>query len=219
MRVLIVENDNKISRFLKRGLKEEGYFVDIVEDYTTAVELTKNGKYDVIIVGMKQEEGFDFCREIKKISSSVIITLTEDKETAIRKRVLELGVDDHLIKPLQFSQFINTLKSSVAKRCDQSLRFLTTADLKVNLTTHRVTRGTKEVILSPAEFNLLECLLRHKGTPVSGDVIEQYIRDDDTTIKVNVIAVYINLLRKKIDQGFDEKLIVTVRGKGYMIKS
>lgn len=222
MRLLIVEDEKKIADFIKRGLKEEGYSVDTAPDGEEGHFLATTQEYDLIILDLMlpKIDGLTLCRKLRseKITTPIFMLTAKD---AVKDKVtgLDAGADDYLIKPFAFEEFLARVRALLRVRDGGSATKLQVDDLIVDLLTHKVSRGTKEIILTTKEFALLEYLMRHARVLVTRTMISEHVWDINFDTFTNVIDVYINYLRKKIDHGFKKKLIHTVRGRGYILKS
>jgi heavy metal response regulator len=222
MRLLIVEDEKKIADFIKRGLKEEGYSVDTAPDGEEGHFLATTQEYDLIVLDLMlpKMDGLTLCRKLRseKITTPIFMLTAKD---AVKDKVtgLDAGADDYLTKPFAFEEFLARVRALLRVREDGSATKLQVDDLIADLLTHKVSRGTKEIILTTKEFALLEYLMRHAGVLVTRTMISEHVWDINFDTFTNVIDVYINYLRKKIDHGFKKKLIHTVRGRGYILKS
>ena len=221
MRILVVEDEKKIADFVKRGLKEEGYAVDTAYDGEEGLFLAKTNDYDLILLDLMlpKLDGLTLCKKLKgsKVKSRVIMLTA--KET-VKDKVLGLdsGADDYLTKPFAFEELLARIRAILRKKEAQAPTKLKVADLELDLLTHKVTRGAKEIELTAKEHSLLEYLMHNEGSIVTRTMISEHVWDIDFDTFTNVIDVYINYLRNKIDSGFKKKLIHTVRGRGYILK-
>ena len=221
MRILVVEDERKIAQFIKRGLKEEGYAVDVASDGEEGHFLATTNDYDVVILDLMlpKIEGIILCKRLReeKIPSSIII-LTAKDDVQNKIQGLDAGADDYLTKPFAFEELLARIRAALRKN-DQSLTTkLQVADLTMDLLTHRVMRGNKEIILTNKEYTLLEYLMRHTASIIPRAVISEHVWDINFDTDTNVIDVYINYLRRKIDSGYKKKLIHTIRGRGYTLR-
>jgi len=223
MKILIIEDEPKVSSFIKQGLEEQGYKVDIACDGNTGRNLALNNYYDLIVLDIiiPQINGVELCRQIREHNSQVkILILTalgtlEDKLTGF-----DVGADDYLVKPFEFLELLARIKS-LSKRASEKQNksnILKAADLELNLDTKTATRDKKKIDLTAKEFALLEYLLINKGRVVSRADIAERVWDITFDTGTNVIDVYINFLRKKIDKEFEYKMIHTLIGMGYILK-
>ena len=221
MRVLIIEDENKIASFIKRGLKEEGYSVDIARDGEEGYFMASTQEYDLIILDLMlpKMDGLTVCRKLrqeKKTGPILILTVRD----AVKDKVtgLDSGADDYLTKPFAFEELIARCRALLRKRDRQATTKLQISDLEVDLVAHRVSRGGREIFLTPKEYALLEYLMRNEGIVVTRTMISEHVWDVNFDTFTNIIDVYISHLRNKIDVGHDKPLIHTFRGKGYLLK-
>ena len=220
MRILVVEDEKKIAGFVKRGLKEEGYAVDVAADGDEGYELASVNDYDLIILDimLPKCDGVTLCKKLRsdKVDTPVIMltakTSVQDKVTG-----LDAGANDYLTKPFAFEELLARMRVLLRRTVQPATR-LQVADLALDLLSHKVTRADRDIILSSREFALLEYLMRNAGAVVTRTMISEHVWDIDFDTSTNVIDVYINYLRNKIDADFDKKLIQTIRGRGYMLK-
>jgi len=221
MKILIVEDDIKISAFLEKGLKEEKYTIDCCYDGEEAFYLITTNKYDLIIldVMISYINGIDLCKDLKDIGNTTPIIILSAK-SSIEDKILGLnsGANDYLSKPFSFDELLARIK--VQLRDDETLtNILQIADLNLDCDKRIVIRGDKIINLSSKEYMLLEYLLRNKEKIVTEDMINNSLWDMDDQTASNIISVYIYRLRQKIDKSSDTKLIHTIRGMGYKISS
>jgi len=220
MRILVVEDEKKIAGFVKRGLKEEGYAVDVAADGDEGYELASVNDYDLIILDLMLPkcDGVTLCKKLRadKLEAPVIMltakTSVQDKVTG-----LDAGANDYLTKPFAFEELLARMRVLLRKPVQPATR-MQIADLVLDLLSHKVTRAGRDIVLSSREFALLDYLMRNAGTVVTRTMISEHVWDIDFDTNTNVIDVYINYLRNKIDADFDKKLIQTIRGRGYMLK-
>lgn len=221
MRILVVEDEKKIADFIRRGLKEEGYAVDMAPDGEEGLFLAKTNDYDLVLLDLMlpKLDGLTLCRKLKgaKIKTPVIM-LTAKNTVKEKVMGLDSGADDYLTKPFAFEELLARIRAMLRKKDAQAPTKLKAADLELDLLTHKVIRGSKEIELTTKEYSLLEYLMRNEGTIVTRTMISEHVWDIDFDTFTNVIDVYINYLRNKVDSGFKKKLIHTVRGRGYILK-
>lgn len=221
MRVLIVEDEKKIADFIKRGLKEEGYAADTAYNGEDGWFLAKTNEYDVILLDLMlpKIDGITLCRKLRadKVASPIIMLTAKD---AVKDKVhgLDSGADDYLTKPFAFEELLARIRAVLRKKDSHAPAKLQADDLIMDLYTHKVTRGGKEITLTSKEYALLEYLMRNKGVIVTRTMISEHVWDIDFDTFTNVIDVYINYLRNKVDSASHRKLIHTVRGRGYILK-
>lgn len=221
MRILVVEDEKKIADFVKRGLKEEGYAVDAAYDGEEGLFLAKTNDYDLILLDLMlpKLDGLTLCKKLKEAKVKSRVIMLTAKET-VKDKVLGLdsGADDYLTKPFAFEELLARMRAMLRKKEAQAPTKLKVVDLELDLLTHKVMRGLKEIELTAKEYSLLEYLMRNEGIIVTRTMISEHVWDIDFDTFTNVIDVYINYLRNKIDSGFKKKLIHTVRGRGYILK-
>ena len=221
MRILVIEDEVKIAQFIKRGLKEEGYAVDVANDGEQGHFLLSSNDYDAIILDLMlpKIDGLTLCRTLRKEDNQTPIIMLTAKDTVKDKvKGLDSGADDYLPKPFAFEELLARLRVLLRKRDSRVQTQLKVGDLSLDLLTHKVTRGEREIDLTVKEYALLEYLMRNAGNIVTRTMISEHVWDINFDTFTNVIDVYINYLRNKIDSGFEDKMIHTVRGKGYLLK-
>jgi DNA-binding response OmpR family regulator len=226
MNILVIEDEEKVAAFIKNGLEEHGHHVDIAYDAYTGESLAKNKEYqillmDVIIPGMN---GMELCKKIKSIMPSIPILLltalgtTEDKVTGF-----DAGADDYLVKPFEFKELLARIKA-LTKRAygivheKTNEEILKVADLELDIGKKVAIRGGKTILLTAKEFGLLEYLMRNKGRVLSRAELAEKVWEITFDTGTNVVDVYVNIVRGKIDKGFANKLIYTRIGLGYVIQ-
>ena len=225
MRLLVVEDQRKMSTFLRKGLEEAGYSVDVAENGSTAETLVGENPYDLIVldVMLPDQNGLDTARRVRTDGySGPILMLTALSETKDKVRGLDAGADDYLTKPFSFDELLARVRAllrrsdNVTQGATQSK--LTFEDLELDLVTRKVTRAGNDLTLTQKEFALLEYFMRNPKRPLSRVSIAEHVWDVHFDSDSNVIDVYIAMLRKKIDHPFDRKLIQTMVGVGYVLK-
>ncbi len=221
MRILIAEDEKGISNFLKDGLEEEGFAVDLAVDGKKGLELASSNDYDLMIFDwmLPGLSGIELCREFRKQNKTTPVIFLTARDT-VQDIVfgLESGANDYIKKPFQFDELLARIRVQLKTGAgEQSL--LKLCDIEMNLDTHRVFRASKEIILTPKEFSLLEYLIRNKGKVCTRTNIIEHVWDIHFGSDTSVIDVYINFLRKKLNRtGKDKELIHTVRGVGYITR-
>lgn len=221
MRILIAEDQKDLNRIITKRLSAEGYSVDSCFDGEEALSYIEMAEYDGIILDimMPKRDGLSVLHSLRKkgIGTPVLFLTARD---AVEDRVLGLdsGADDYLVKPFAFDELIARIRAMTRKSAGNSSNIFSVADLVMDTASHTVTRGGKEIALSVKEFSLLEYLLRNKGHVLSRTMIENNLWNFDYSGGTNAVDVYIRYLRKKVDDGFEPKLIHTVRGCGYVLK-
>lgn len=224
MRILVVEDQIKMANFLKRGLNEVGYAVDLAETGTAAEMLSASNDYDLIIldVMLPEQNGLDTARHLRHDGfEGPILMLTALSTTKDKVHGLDAGADDYLTKPYEFDELLARVRALLRRKSGGAgtSNLLKYAELELDLI-HRVAkREGKEIELTTKEFALLEYLMRNPERPLGRVSIAEHVWDIHFDSESNVIDVYINLLRKKVDAPFSKKLIHTVVGVGYVLKS
>ncbi len=221
MRILVIEDEVKIAQFIKRGLKEEGYAVDVASDGEEGHFMLSSNEYDAIILDLMlpKIDGLTLCRTLRKEGNQTPIIMLTAKDTVKDKvKGLDSGADDYLPKPFAFEELLARVRVLLRKKDSRVQTQLKVDDLTLDLLTHKVTRGDREIDLTVKEYALLEYLMRNAGNIVTRTMISEHVWDINFDTFTNVIDVYINYLRNKIDSDFENKMIHTVRGKGYLLK-
>lgn len=222
MRVLVVEDEHKIARALKRALEQEKYAVDVAYDGDEGYAMATTEPYDLAIIDRMIPGEYDGIAVVKamrekKIHTPVLL-LTALGTTADKTKGLDSGADDYLVKPFALEELLARVRALLRRPTEQQSVVLTAGDLSLDTTTFEVTRAGKEIKLTSKEFALLEYLLRNQGRPLSKETIISHVWDYDADILLNTVEVYIKYLRTKVDQPFKTPpLIKTVRGFGYKI--
>ncbi len=222
MIVLIVEDEKKIASFVKRGLEEEGYAVDVAYDGEKGLNLAESNSYDLIILDimLPQKDGLTVCKSLRKVKVTTPVLMLTAKDTVEDKvNGLDSGADDYLIKPFAFEELLARVRALLRRGRPLSPEKLMVDDLILDPVTHQVKRRGKIIQLTYTEYRLLSYLMSNANRVLTRTMIEDHVWGYDYFDKFsNIIDVYIRYLRKKIDEGFNKRLIHTIRGKGYIIK-
>ncbi len=222
MRILLVEDEPKVASFIKKGLEEQTYEVDQAYDGTYGVKLALQQDYDLVILDviLPNISGLDVCRQIRQHNTSVsILMLTALGSTDDKIIGLDAGADDYLTKPFEFKELLARIRALTRRGTDlPASEVLRLGDLEMDLTRKTVERAGNPISLTAREFSLLHYLMRNKGRVVSRVDITEQVWETSFDTGSNVIDVYINFLRKKIDKGHETKLIHTLVGMGYVLK-
>ena len=222
MRFLLVEDDSAFAGFIREGLRSEPYEVEVVADGARAMEMALKEPYDLLLldVGLPTMSGIDVCRRLREQGLRVPILMLTARDTVEDKvQGLEVGADDYLTKPFALDELRARIRALLRRQLDSNVSpALQVADLALDASTHEVHRGGKRIELTPKEFALLEYLMRRVGRVLSRPVIQEQVWGVRQESLTNVVDVYIRRLRQKVDQGFDQALIRTVRGVGYQLK-
>ncbi len=217
MRILLVEDELKVARFIQQGLQAEGYEVEVAGDGKLGEKKAKSGSFDLVLldVVLPKKDGFDVLRTLRqdKIKTPVIM-LTARGTTEDIVNGLDLGADDYLTKPFVFNELLARIRSHL-RRGSQNTTVLKLADLQLDTVTHKATRGGTNIELTTREYSLLEFFMRNPSSLLSRSQLAKEIWGFDFDPGTNIVDVYVNHLRRKIDNGFPVKLIHTERGKGY----
>jgi two-component system copper resistance phosphate regulon response regulator CusR len=221
MRILIVEDENKTAAYLRKGLAEGGFIVDVSHDGQDGLFQATHNHYDLIIldVMLPKMDGWSILAEIRRSNSNVrVLFLTARDDVEDRVKGLELGADDYLVKPFAFSELLARVRTLLRRGVGQSQDKISVADLMIDLIKHKALRGTTRLDLTPKEFSLLVLLAKHAGEVLSRTLIAERVWDINFDSDTNVVDVAIRRLRQKVDDQFEKKLIHTVRGIGYVIE-
>jgi len=221
MRLLLVEDEKKVSSFIKKGLEEEGYAVDSASDGETGLMMGLDGVHDLIIldINLPGKDGLDVLQELrkKKVTTPVLLLTVR---AAIEDKVigLDTGADDYLTKPFAFQELLARVRALLRRQTDAEAPLLKVADLILDPARRLVYRGQEKIELSTKEFALLDYFMRNPDRVLTRTMIADHVWDYDFDPMTNVIDVYVNYLRNKIETGHEPKLIHTVRGVGYVMK-
>ncbi|MGA3051136.1 MAG: response regulator transcription factor [Chitinispirillaceae bacterium] len=222
MKILLVEDDKKIALFIKNGLTEQSYAVDIAEDGERGERLAEENIYDVILIDIMipRKSGFSLCKCIRAFNPTVpIMMLTALDSTEDKLRGFDAGADDYLVKPFEFQELLARIRALLRRRVSQdSPNVLHYADLEMDLSKHSVRRSGRQLECTAREYALLEYLLRHRNRVVTRTEIAEHVWGTSFDTGSNVIDVYVSFLRKKIDIDPLPRLIHTIVGLGYILK-
>jgi heavy metal response regulator len=221
MRILVVEDEKKVASFIKRGLEEEGFSVDLAIDGNEGMALATIGNYDLILmdVMLPKLDGLSAIKSLreKNITTPILCLTAKDSIDDIVAG-LDSGSDDYLTKPFAFAELVSRVKALIRRNARDRGAELVFADLRVDPVAHKVWRSDKEIDLTTKEYALLEYFMRNPNQALTRTMIAEQVWDYTFDTFTNIIDVYVNYLRKKIDRDFSQKLIHTVRGVGYMLK-
>jgi heavy metal response regulator len=221
MRILVIEDEKKIAAFIKRGLKEEAYAVDIAKDGEEGHFMATTNDYDLVILDimLPKIDGLELCRQLRQEKVNIPIIMLTAKDTVKDKVTgLDSGADDYLTKPFAFEELLARIRVLLRKKDSVSTK-LSVGDLVIDLLTQKVSRAGQDITLTNKEYSLLEYLMRNSGKIITRTMIAEHVSDINFDAGTNVIDVYINYLRQKIDAGFKKRLIQTIRGRGYILKN
>ncbi len=222
MRILVVEDEPKVARFLERGLRQQAHAVDLAFDGEDGLRLAFENDYDVVVldVMLPGRDGFSVLTELRTAQKAVrVLMLTARDEVGDRVRGLDLGADDYLVKPFDFDEFLARIRALIRRAASEGQTTLRCADLELDTRTRQVRRGGKPVQLTAKPFAILDLLLRRQGQVVSRTEISEHVWDQRFDPLGNVIDVTVHQLRDKVDKGFEPRLIHTVRGVGYVLRA
>lgn len=222
-KILLVEDEVNIASFIERGLKEFGHTVTVSYDGGSGWDLLLHEPFDILVfdIIMPKVNGLDLCRQYRqRFGYQVpVLMLTALGTTEDIVKGLDAGADDYLVKPFSFQELEARIKALLRRGKDESALQLTCDDLILDCHTRRARRNEMDIDLTVKEYRLLEYFMTHQGTVLSRLTLLKYVWDKDFDTNTNVVDVYVNYLRSKIDKGFDQKLIHTVVGMGYIMKA
>jgi len=223
MKILVIEDEPKVASFIKMGLEEQAYEVELAFDGLMGKKFSQQNSYDIIVmdVNLPHINGFELCRQIRESGiDTPVIMLTALGTTEDKLNGFDAGIDDYVVKPFEFKELLARIRA-LYKRNNESkhaVKILKVGDLELNLDEKAAIRSGKKIELTAKEYSLLEYFIRNKGKVVSRVDIAEKVWEINFDTGTNVIDVYVNFLRKKVDKDFDTKLIHTVVGMGYMMK-
>ncbi len=221
MRILLVEDDADLAQFVRKGLKEEHYAVDVAADGETGLALALDNAYDLMILDimLPKLDGLTLCRRVrdKRIMTPVLL-LTARNTVEDKVSGFDTGADQFLPKPFAFVELLAQIRALLRRGSSQQLTHLQAADLRLDPASHRVWRGGQEISLTNKEYALLEFLLRNKNRVLTRTAIIEHVWDISYDPMTNIVDAHIRALRAKIDRDFSPPLIATVRGAGYMLE-
>lgn len=224
MKILLAEDDLRLARAVRRVFEEETHNVEITGDGRSALTLARGGNYDVMIldVMLPEMDGFDVCRQMRVGGvHTPVLMLTARTDVQDRVSGLDAGADDYLVKPFAVAELLARVRALGRRnsRGSNGRDQLRAGELTLDVSRHSAVRGDREIELTVKEFQLLELLLRHQGQVLTRTQILDHVWQYDRDFASNVVDIYIHYLRNKIDKGFKDQLIHTIRGVGYMLKA
>lgn len=221
MKILIIEDEPSLADVIASGMTQAGYDVIVANDGVTGLALARSERLslillDIMLPGM---DGWQVCAELRKDRNTIPILMLTARD-AVRDRVhgLEIGADDYLPKPFDFTELVARVSAILRRDRVNKARVIQVGDLEIDTTSRVVRRAGKDISLTPREYTLLEALAAHEGQILSRDIIQERVWMDDDSLS-NTVDVYIGTLRKKIDAGHDDRLIQTVHGVGYVLRA
>lgn len=221
MRILIVEDERHLAKILKKGLEENGFIVDMCHEGEEGLYMAETYPFDAILLDilLPKMDGLSILNRLRAKNIGVpVLMLTAKGELEDRVKGLNTGADDYIIKPFDFQELLARLNAVIRRSSNKASPVISIDDLTINMHLKTVTRSGKEIQLSTKEYSLLEYLVLNNGRVISRTELTEHMYDTDFDLDSNVIDVYINYLRNKIDKGFDRQLVRTVRGAGYVLK-
>jgi two-component system copper resistance phosphate regulon response regulator CusR len=225
MRILVLEDEVKVASFIRRALEEESYAVDVFADGAQGLELAreaKDGRYDLVILDLMLPglSGLEILKSLRKEQITVpVLILTARSQVDQKVKGLDLGADDYLTKPFAIEELLARVRALLRRGTGEASGVLQVDDLVLNPATREVTRDGRRIDLTTKEYALLEYLMRNTGRVLTRPMIAEHVWNLDFDTFTNVIDVYVNYLRNKIDRGRERKLIHTVRGTGYVLRA
>jgi len=222
MRILVVEDEKKVAAFIKKGLEEDNFNVELAYDGEKGEELATKNAYDLIILDilMPKKDGLTMLEDLRaKHIATPVLMITAKGSVEDKVRGLDSGADDYLVKPFAIAELLARVRSLLRRGGLEKLTTLAVANLTLDLVSHKALRGGKTIELTAKEYTLLEYFMRNTNKVLSRTIISEHIWNYNFDTGTNIIDVYINHLRNKVDGGFEKKLIHTVRGVGYMMKA
>ncbi len=221
MKILVIEDEKKVANFLQKGLKEEQYVVDVAYDGLDGEHLATTNDYDLILLDimLPGKDGIEILKTLRQRQINIpVIMLTAKEMVEDKLEGFNAGCDDYISKPFSFEELLVRIRAVLRRGSGALSNVLTFADLTLDLISHKVIRDGREIELTAKEYTLLEYLVRNPNRVLTRTMIAEHVWDYNYDSFTNVIDVYINYLRNKVDRGFASKLIHTVRGVGYVLK-
>ena len=222
MKILVVEDDRTVGQYVKRGLEEQRYHADLVEDGMEGLRLASGGRYDIIVLDLRLPElnGLEVLRTLRdRGNTTPILVLTAQDAVDFKVQALRSGADDYVTKPFAFEELLARVEALGRRPKEIRPSVLRVGDLELDGESREVRRAGERIELTPKEYTVLEYLMRHAGRVMSRTLITEYAWDYHFDPGTNIVDVVINRLRKKVDTGHAHKLVHTVRGVGYVVKA
>ena len=221
MRLLVVEDERKVSSFIRKGLEEEGYAVDVAFDGKAGLQMAMDRVHDLIVldINLPGMDGLSVLHDLRRGRVSIpVLLLTVRANIEDKVLGLDAGADDYLTKPFAFQELVARIRALLRRQTEAKLPVLRFADLTLDPARHMVFRGDRKIELTAKEYALLDYFIRNPGRVLTRAMIASHVWDYDFDSMTNVIDVYVNYLRRKIDSDREHKLIHTIRGTGYVLK-
>jgi two-component system OmpR family response regulator len=222
VKILVVEDDRTVGQYVKRGLEEQRYHADLVEDGMEGLRLASGGRYDLIVLDLRLPElnGLEVLRTLRdRGNTTPILVLTAQDAVDFKVQALRSGADDYVTKPFSFEELLARVEALGRRPKEIRSPVLRVGDLELDMESREVKRSGERIELTPKEYTVLEYLMRHAGKVMSRTLITEYAWDYHFDPGTNIVDVVINRLRKKVDSGHRQKLVHTVRGVGYVVKA
>jgi DNA-binding response OmpR family regulator len=222
MKILVVEDDRTVGQYVKRGLEEQRYHADLVEDGMEGLRLASGGRYDLIVLDLRLPEmnGLEVLRTLRdRGNTTPVLVLTAQDAVDFKVQALRSGADDYVTKPFAFEELLARVEALGRRPKEIQTPVFRVGDLELDIATREVRRAGERIELTPKEYTVLEYLMRHTGRVMSRTLITEYAWDYHFDPGTNIVDVVINRLRKKVDSGHAQKLVHTVRGVGYVVKA
>jgi DNA-binding response OmpR family regulator len=221
MRILIVEDEKSLADIIKKGIEEEGYAVDVAYNGEEGLFMAENEPSDLIILDIMLPviDGMTILKRIRKAGINIPVLMLTAKDTIMDKvSGLDSGADDYLTKPFSFEELLARVRALLRRNTEVKTSLLMIEDLTIDMATHEVKREGKDILLSAREYALLEYMVLNRNKVLSRTALTEHLYNQDFDLDSNVIDVFVNRIRNKIDRDYDIKLIHTVRGAGYMLR-
>lgn len=221
MRILLAEDEKNLAKIIRRGIEEAGYTVELAQDGEEGLYIAENIPLDLILLDimLPKVDGLTILRKIRKKGiSTPVLLLTARDATSDKINGLDLGADDYLTKPFEFGELLARIRALLRRKSEAKEALIRIADLEINTANHEIKRAGRKISLSAKEYAILECLAYNKNSVISRTSLIEHIYNESFDCNSNILDVYINYLRNKIDREYKKKLIHTVRGAGYILK-
>ncbi len=221
LRILVIEDERRLTHYIKKGLEENDFSVDCAYDGEEGLFMARNNEYDLIVLDLilPKKLGMDMLKEMRANGNTVpVLILSVKDSTQTKAEGLNIGADDYLTKPFSFIELLARIRAILRRGRPEQQSTLKVQDLVMDLVAHRVTKRSEVIELTKKEFALLEFFMRHPGQVLTRTMIIEHVWDYNFDCMTNIVDVFVNRIRNKIDKGYDEKLIHTIRGVGYVMR-